>query len=213
MIGELDRRINFKSWGATQDPGGGAIPIILLTYNIWAKVEARSGQMYTGEQQSVWNYDYKITFRFEKSRVVASNYTIDYDGKRLSINSVSFIEEGNRKFVIVKCTTTDASIDTSRDILATVLTFDYYGIGGETVFTADGTPMTLPTVAKDLRNKTVIGAFKDGVNFNVLLNGPFTDPSIKQVIYNSALGSFTWSIAFEPLEHALIQYIGLCECP
>lgn len=205
-IGELNRRIIMKSWGSTQDEGGGPIAIVLSSYTIWAKVEQRSGQPYTGQQQELWNYDYKITFRYEKSRVAKSNETIDYDGKRLSINSLAYSEEGNRKYCIARCSTVDANINTARDIYATLHTFDYYGIDHETSFTADGTPMTLPTVAQDLRGKTIVGAFKDGIEFAVILTG-LPNLLAKEVLYNSAVGSFTWSQAFEPNEHSLIQYL------
>lgn len=218
MIGELNRRITFRSWGSVQDEGGGPIAIIVNTYTIWAKVEARSGQMFSGQQQALWTYDYKVTFRYEKSRIVASNFTIDYDGKRLTINSLSFINEGNRKYAVARCSTTDASINTDNDIFATVGTFDYYGIGpvgsnpGEDNFTADGTPLGLPkTIPQDLRNKTIIRASKDGETFNTILSGPF-DPFIKQVLYNPATGNFHWSIPFEYDEHALIEYILPCDC-
>lgn len=217
-IGELNRRITIRSWGSTQDPGGGPIALLLVTYTIWAKVEVRSGQMYSGEQQAIWTYDYKITFRYEKSRLPASNFTIDYDGKRLVINAISFINEGNRKYVIARCSTTDADINTDNDIFATVGVFDYYGIGpvgpalGEDNFTADGTPLGLPpTVPQDLRNKTIIGAYKDGIEFNVILSLPF-NPIVKQVLYNPATGNFLWSIPFETMEHAMIQYIEPCDC-
>lgn len=214
MIGEMNRRITFRSWGSDQDEGGGPIPLLLTSYTIWAKVEARNGQMFSGKQQTLWTYDYKITFRYEKSRLVASNFTIDYDGKRLAINSLSFINEGNRKYAIARCSTTDANINTDNDIFTGIGVFDYYGIGGETEFIADGSPLgAAPTVPTDLRGKTIVGAYKDGIEFNVLLAGPFTDVSIKQVIYNSASGSFTWSIEFEPLEHAMIQYLEPFECP
>lgn len=213
-IGQLNRRITLRSWGSTQDEGGGPIALLLVTYTVWAKVEQRSGQMYSGQQQPIWTYDYRVTFRYEKSRVVSSNFTIDYDGKRLAINSLSYSEEGNRKYAIARCSTVDANINTDNDIFATVGTWDYYGIGGEDEFTAasDVTPIGAPpTVPIDLRGKTIIGAFKDGIEFNVLLGGPFTDPSIKQVIYNSALGTFLWSIPYEPLEHTLIQYLEPCD--
>lgn len=213
MIGELNRRITVKSWSATQDAGGGLSPLMVRSYSIWAKVEARNGQPFTSEEQQVWNYDYKITFRYEKSRIVGSNFTVDYDSKRMRINSISFSDEGNRKLCIARCSTIDASIDTSTDIPGTtdappitkILTFDYYGIGGEDNFTADGSAMTLPNVAKDLRGKTVIGAFKDGIEFAVLLTGS-PSPLAKEVIYNSTTGRFTWSIPYEPEEHTLIQY-------
>ena len=107
MIGDLNRRITLTSWGSTKDAGGGPVATLNTSYQIWAKVEARSGMPFTGEQQQVWNYDYKVTFRYEKSRVVTSNFTIDYDGKRLSIKSISYVDEGNRKYCICKCSATE----------------------------------------------------------------------------------------------------------
>lgn len=218
MIGEMRSRITLKSWGSYQDPGGGPIPLLLNSYTIWAKVKARNGQLYTGEQQAIWPYDYEVSCRYEKSRVIASNFTVDFDSKRLAINSVSFKNEGNRRDVVLACRTIDADIDTANDIFATVGTFDYYGIGpvglnpGEDNFTADGTPLGLPkTIPQDLRNKTIIGAYKDGENFNVILSLPF-DPTIKQVLYNPATGNFLWSIPFEFDEHAMIQFILPCDC-
>lgn len=107
MTGQLNRRIVIKSWDHTQDAGGGVSVVTDTSYTIWAKVEARSGAMFTGEQQALWNYDYKVTFRYETSRIVQSNDTIDYDGKRMRINYISFLEEGRRKFCVARCSTTD----------------------------------------------------------------------------------------------------------
>lgn len=211
MIGAMNRRITFRSWGSTQDEGGGAIATLLNTYTIWAKVEPRSGQLYSGEQQALWAYDYKITFRYEKSRVVLSNYTIDYDGKRLRINSVSFENEGNRKYVIAKCTTLDAAIDTALDLLQTIPNFWYYAIGYEDSFIADGSPLGAPpTIPVDIRNKVIVGAFKDGINFVVLIPGSTPSPLEKEVVYEPTTGQFTWSIPFEPGEVANIKFLEPC---
>lgn len=209
-IGELNRRITLKSWTSTQDEGGGSSAVNVASYIIWAKVEARNGTPFINEEQQVWNYDYRVTFRYERSRVPQSNFTIDYDSKRLKINSVSFEQEGVRKWCVARCNTEDANIDTDNDIsiLTTLGTFDYYGIGGEDEFTAASTITPIgapPTVPKDLRNKTIIGAFKDGIEFNVILGGSF-DPVVKQVLYVPATGRFLWSLPYEPSEHTLIQY-------
>ncbi len=110
MTGQLNRRITIKSWTHETDEAGGVSSVVGVSYTIWAKVEARSGAMYTSEQQALWNYDYKVTFRYEASRVVKSNMTIDYDNKRMAIKSISFLEEGNRKFCVARCTTTDENI-------------------------------------------------------------------------------------------------------
>lgn len=209
-IGELNRKITLKSWTAVQDAGGGSSPVNVASYTKWAKVRARNGVPFTSEEQQVWNYDYEITTRYERSRISGSNFTIDFDGKRLRINSLSFENEGNRKWEVFRCTTIDANIDTSGDvsILTTLDTFDYYGIGGEDEFTAASTVTPIgapPTIPKDLRNKTIIGAFKDGVEFNVILAGAF-DPVVKQVRYTASTGLFEWSLPYEPSEHTLIQY-------
>lgn len=111
MIGKLNRRVNLKAWGNTQDEGGGVIPTIISSYNIWAKVENRNGNLFTGEQQREWQYDYKVTFRYERSRVVNSSMTIDYDNKRLAINSLSYQDEGERKFAIARCSTLEVFTD------------------------------------------------------------------------------------------------------
>lgn len=103
MISEYNRRVTLKSWGTAQDEGGGLEPAETASYTIWAKVEDKSGQPYTGEGQRTWNYDYKITFRYEKSRPVSESMTVDYASKRLTINSISYSNEGKKEEVILKC--------------------------------------------------------------------------------------------------------------
>lgn len=105
MIGELNRRVTIKSWTTTQDAGGGSTAVESGSYSLWAKVEDRSGAKNNGQGQTVWNYDYRITVRYETSRVILSNMTVDYDGKRLAINEVSFDSEGSKRFVVLRCTT------------------------------------------------------------------------------------------------------------
>ena len=107
MIGQLNRRVTLKSWGNTQDEAGGVIASVVAFYPIWAKVEDRNGRLYQGEQQREWSYDYKVTFRYERSRVVNSGMTIDYDSKRLAIKSLSYENEGTRKYCIARCSATD----------------------------------------------------------------------------------------------------------
>lgn len=206
MIGEMNRRITFKTWDSSKDEGGGAIAVLSAMWTIWAKVEARSGHPYTGQQQQVWDYDYKITNRYEKSRVVPSNATIEYDGKRLSINSISFENEGNRKYAVLRCRTTDQNIGTDPATQLGILTYDYYGVYHESEFTKDGTATAPPNTVRDIRNRTIIGAFKDGIEFEVLLSG-IPDSNFKQVLYTPSTGNFLWSIPYEPDEHTLIQYI------
>lgn len=214
-IGQLNRKITLKSWAAVQDAGGGSSPVNVASYSKWAKVRARNGVPFTSEEQQVWNYDYEITTRYERSRISGSNYTIDFDGKRLRINSLSFENEGNRKWEVFRCTTIDANIDASNDvsILSSFGVFNYYGIGSESEFTSDSTvtpigsaPAGVTIIPKDIRNRTILGAYKDGIEFNVILPPDVFDPIIKQVRYTAATGRFEWSLPYEPSEHTLIQY-------
>lgn len=113
-VGQLNRRITIKSWGNTQDEAGGVIPTLTASYTMWAKVENRNGNLFLGQQQREWSYDYKVTFRYEKSRIVSSGMTIDYDGKRLAINSLSYVDEGQKKYAIARCSALD-KINTAGD--------------------------------------------------------------------------------------------------
>lgn len=198
MIGQLNRRITLKAWGSEQDDIGAPVKTLVASYTIWAKVESRNGRMFLGHQQETWTYDYKITFRYEKSRVVASNQTIDYDGKRLAINSVSFENEGNRRFCVARCSTTDEQItEADGEVIVQTSennfeTYNYYGEGGETTWTES-----------DLIGKQILGAFKDGVGFEVIYSGT---PTGKQVKYSFLTGTFLWSVAYTPGEYTLIQY-------
>lgn len=117
MIRDLNRRVTIKAWGSTTDDAGGLTSVLTASYPIWAQVEDRSGKMMLGEQQREWSYDYKVTFRYEKSRVVTSGMTIDYDGKRLAINSISYINEGTRRYCTARCSTQDILVQTEGEII------------------------------------------------------------------------------------------------
>lgn len=110
MIGKLNRRITIKTSTNEQDEGGGLVAIETDSYEMWAQVEERSGIATIGFEQQVWNYDYRITVRYEKTRIIKSNQTIEFDGKTLSINSVSFQDEGKRRYTILRCSTTDNNV-------------------------------------------------------------------------------------------------------
>lgn len=192
MIGQMNSKIILKSWGSVTDEGGGSTAVLTNSYSLWAKVEDRSGTTLTSQAQPQWSYDYKITFRYEKSRIVNSNQTIDYDGKRLAINSLSYQDEGNRKYVVARCSTTD-QIPADDVTIYNVQTYNYTGVSHETVWTNSA-----------LIGKTIIGAFKDGIEFKVITSGI---PTGKQVLFDSTTGQFTWSVQYEPGENTLIQFI------
>ncbi len=109
-IGQLNRRIDIKSNDYNQDAGGGVSAEEVDSYTLWAKVEERNGIPTFGYEQQIWNYDYRITVRYEKSRIIKSNQTVGFDGKTLSVNSVSFEKEGKRWYTVLRCTTIDNNV-------------------------------------------------------------------------------------------------------
>ena len=110
MTAELNRRITIKSYTTTQDAGGGSTSTESASYSMWAKVEDRTGQWIDGQGQLLWKYDYKITVRHELSRIIKSNMIVQYDGKKLLINSVAPNSEGIRKYDILRCSAIDNNV-------------------------------------------------------------------------------------------------------
>lgn len=111
-IGQFNVRITIKPFAsAVQDEGGGLTASDDDSYSMWAQVEDdRSGFPFTGEEQQIWNYDYRFRVRYEKTRIIKSNYFVEFDNKTLKINSVSFKEEGKRRYSILRCSTTDNNV-------------------------------------------------------------------------------------------------------
>ena len=110
MTGELNRRVTIKTWTTIQDAGGGSTATESASYSLWAKVENRTGRAVNPNGQLTWDYDYKITVRYEASREIKSNMTVLYDSKKLKIESVSFDEEGRTKFQVLRCSAVDNDV-------------------------------------------------------------------------------------------------------
>jgi len=191
-IGKFRSKITIRRWGSTQDDGGGSTAVMIYNYDLWAQVQNRSGSINRGNSQDQWQYDYKITFRLEKSRPVRSDYTIDYDNKRLKISSLEIVDEGKNSYYVARCTTIkELSLDTSfTNYEMQVLNY---------TATATGTDVTIPA----LIGKTVKLAFKDGIEFKVIRTGT---PTGKQVKTTKSTGALSWSIPLEIGEETTIVY-------
>lgn len=109
VIGKLNSKVSINIWGLNGgiDAYGATEPTILDTYEKWANVQDKRGSSTQNNDQQQWNYDYKITMRYEKSRPTKSNYTLVYDNNKLQINSVQIIEEGSKRFEVLKCSVTE----------------------------------------------------------------------------------------------------------
>lgn len=105
MIGKLDRRITIKHFTESENSIGSVVLTPDTSKEIWANVKAKSGVPYFGEGSKEFNYDYEIKFRWEQSRPVYENDLIVYENKELAIKSLIIQEEGNKKYIISKCST------------------------------------------------------------------------------------------------------------
>lgn len=110
MIGEMNRKIFLKSYTTTKTAGGGPIKTIANNYNQWAQVEDRSGRQFTGEAQGLYNYDYKITFRAYPTRVITSQFYIEYEGKLNKIEELVKTSEGKVFYWVARCSKVDNGI-------------------------------------------------------------------------------------------------------
>lgn len=195
---KLNRRIVIRAWDADQNDIGSPYAVEVGAWPLWADVGDRSGFNSEPFAQSLWQYDYKITVRYEKGRVIGSNYTVDYDGKRLKINSCSPHTEAYRQYMILRCTALDDSTGTGGG--GSVIPLP--AIRVYNVTPPDGAETTQ---AAELVGKTIFGAFKDGVSFQIIPAEPFTD---KQVTFDKPAGLVKWSVLFNGLDKATIMYVG-----
>jgi SPP1 family predicted phage head-tail adaptor len=195
---KLNRRIVIRAWGATQNEIGGLVAEEIASWALWANVEDRQGSSLNNYQQEQWQYDFKVVVRHEVSRKIGSNYTVDYDGKRLKINSVSHQSEAFRMFDVLRCEAIDGLTGTTATgsslPLPSIGVYTYTGTGGEYTFTA-------------LAGKTIFGVSKDGVIFDIISTSP-VDVEKKQVRVQPG-NIFTFLFPFAPGETANVQYFNL----
>ena len=89
---------------------GGLDNTLINSWNKWAKIEDRTGSNNVSQNQSKWEYDYKITTRYYPSKQTKSNYLISYEGMIMKIESISINNEGHKKLEILRCSKVDENI-------------------------------------------------------------------------------------------------------
>lgn len=114
MIEKLNRKVKIIQTAApVKDEYGGLTEGAATEYEMWAEVKDRSGFPVLNEQQHIWNYDVRVKVRYEASRLIKSNYYVQYEGANYSIKEVVAENEGKKRFVILRCQKTDEAITTS----------------------------------------------------------------------------------------------------
>ena len=103
----MRNHITVNQYTTTEADTGGTDSVLAFTYSLWAKVENRTGSTQTGKGQIQWQYDYRITIRYDRNRNIKQNDEVVYDGKKLMIQNVQITDEGRKEFLVLRCSTLD----------------------------------------------------------------------------------------------------------
>lgn len=195
-IGDLDRKVIFENWDYTKDIGSGNVKTLRNSFARLAKFENRTGQEIVTGAQQVYPYNAKVVVRYNPN--IVSTTTFVHSNSRYKIESISIDDERKKRFMIIRSSfmygpLVDGGYPTP---FGPVLLYEYDGTGGETEWQTN-----------DLLNKTIVGAFKDGISYEILFAPATPHPLKKQVLYTPATGTFNWSIEYAPDEHTTIQYL------
>jgi head-tail adaptor len=193
----MNRIVIARAWAAIKNDQGGLNPIEIGSWQMFAAIEDRAGSSSSPYNQEIWTYDYRITIRYAPSRVIGSNYTIDYDGKTLKINSIASKTEGFKHYSVLRCSVIDNSVSTggsgSNPPLPQIRSYIFTATGGETSFSA-------------LPGKQVFSVSKDGIVFDIITTGTL-NPLNKEVKITAGQ-TFEFLIPFAAGETANVLYIN-----
>lgn len=186
-IAQLNRPITVNKYLFAQDDGGGNVKILTLTYELLADIQPISNY-YTLEQLQIkYGEGYRITVRYEPSRLLTTNDEIVYAGYTHKVQGVRTQEEAMKRFMILT-TAIGNSISNADGGSVVTPVHEYHWI-------ADGDEYTVQ--ADDVKNWTgMILLFRDKVQYHVIKSGT---PAVNQVLYDSAAGTFTFSNLIIPL--------------
>lgn len=190
---KLNRRVTIKRYTTSQNAIGGLQVIQTGSWNKWAEVQERSGNVTRDYQQDQWSYDYTIVLRYEKERPTRSNDVIYYDNIPHRINGISIKNEGAKSWEIIKVTRVDENINSDAPMdTDTIKVLNYTAT--ETISSFE---------FSELVGQTVFGAFKDGIQYVIVSTNTATG---KQVYFDTLTGGLIWGIPFEADEVMTILY-------
>lgn len=186
-IANLNRPITINKFVFGQDDRGGNIKLLVSSYALMANVEMISNSYVLESLQLKYGEGYRITVRFEPSRILTPNDEIVYNGNIHKIQSIRNQDEAGKRFVIVSTATGNTQSNAGDgSVYKPVREFHYTGLGGEYVVQDD--------VIKGWTG--IILLFRDKRQYSVIRAGI---PLINQALYNQNTGEFTFSDQIVPL--------------
>jgi head-tail adaptor len=106
----MNRRIFILECKGVKNDQGGIDNTIVRSWQKWAMIEDRTGSNGVTQNQTQWQYDYKITMRYYPSTPTKSNYYIVYEGVAMKIENISINNEGYKKLEVARCSKVDEQI-------------------------------------------------------------------------------------------------------
>lgn len=167
--------------GMVQNEIGGNVETIAAIWDVWATVRERTGFSTTAGQREVWQYEYEVEKRYERSRPIRSNYIVIYDGYRHKIESVRITSEARKDFEKILIRRLDTNINGSAP-------------------TVNMLPIQITitgTGADNYTNSSLIGAFVDQVTVDGIEHSKMPTNTLsgveKEFYHNQANGNIKLS--------------------
>lgn len=186
-ISNLNRPVTINKYIYGQDDSGGNIKMLDESYSLMADVQPINNNYVLEQLQIKYGEGYRITLRYEPSRLLNPNDEILYGGYIHKIQSVRIQEEAAKRFVILN-TSIGNSISNGDGGSVVVPLNEYHWI-------AEGDEYTVQ--ADEVRGWSgMILLFRDKVQFRVIRSGT---PTAIQALYDIDAGTFTFSNLIIPL--------------
>lgn len=186
-IAQLNREITINKFIYGQDDSGGNIKMLDSSYNIMADVQQISNNYVLEQLQIKYGEGYRITLRYEPSRLLTPNDEIVYGGNIHKIQSIRTQIEALKRFVVINTSIGNSISNGDGGTVVTPLN-EYHWV-------ADGDEYTVQ--ADEVRGWAgMILLFRDKVQFRVIRSGT---PTAIQALYDIDAGTFTFSNLIIPL--------------
>jgi SPP1 family predicted phage head-tail adaptor len=184
-IAQLNRQITIKKYVFGQNDYGGDIKVLVGSYTVFASMEMISNSYVLEQMQLKYGEAWKVTIRYEPSRIITPNDEVEYNGNVHKIQgSPKYDTEAQKHFITFNTSTGNTQSNSSTMQIFTK-EFHYTATGGETSFQDDY-----------LKNWTgLILLFRDKSQYRVIRSGL---PSAQQGLYDSNAGTFMFNDSIIP---------------
>lgn len=98
---ELTRRVTMASYDFEQKDSGGTSPVLVESFDTWAKVEQNGGSMGANQAQMMADATYQVTIRYRPQ--VNQSWNIIYEGQTFRIDKIVIERPGYKEFLVIDC--------------------------------------------------------------------------------------------------------------